>query len=820
MSDWWSPADGDEGNDAENGGVEAAPGTAGAREPGVPASGAGIWSSTDPPGPPGMPAAGAPAAPPTAEPYQPVDFASIGQPTANVGTVENPKRSGLKSPLVLGGIAAGLLVVAMGTFTVFQFLGGGGAGSPEEVVTTLEAAINAQDPVLAATVIDPDELPMLVELMTEFEGARERTGLGGSGPVSGTDVEVTDLELDVDELAPNVARVTLTGGQLSAGYDVEDAPDPIRNLVDEDDRDRRESGSVSVDDYEDEVGAELSAIVVKKNRGWYISPSLTTADLLVEASNDDYKSGDFDEYGEVDFFAEGAESPAAVLEEISDAVASGDPEEVAAQLPSDQGQAAVVFQDAAEQLLSESTFSDDGDSGSFDRNRWKLGRTQTHTEKGPNGTTRLVIDSGKADVVDDDGDKYAVDSDGWKLCAKAPGDDRECVNVLTGETGDQDGWGSDAPTSDHHAEVHGDAPSLLMREVDGGWKLDPVATLLDLGVSYMRQIDQDTFEAATLLPIGDPDMQLKADQDEAQITFNDAGFASVEVPTKPNEIYSVVIDDVDPNWFGISNPGTSMGSGDSYVDNLGYLENDHDDDGVNRTFIATDESTVLGLGGLTNSLDKATVQVVEVEQGKGKLDEETKGSLKGPLALYRLPAEIGNNYELEFAASKEATIDVMDGDAELDSYSLSGGYSFDTTTSTGKDDPAESSFSADWSESLVVIRGEPGTSFSFRVTESPRGFEDGSTSKSVTVPGDGYIEVPFDLGGRYSQVYATVSWNTDADIDQGLTIDGSEEDSDASSQYSCPCSISLAGSGSNSGYIRLQSYRSYSVTVQLELTIE
>jgi hypothetical protein len=39
MSDWWSPADGDEGNDAENGGVEAAPGTAGAREPG----GTGIW---------------------------------------------------------------------------------------------------------------------------------------------------------------------------------------------------------------------------------------------------------------------------------------------------------------------------------------------------------------------------------------------------------------------------------------------------------------------------------------------------------------------------------------------------------------------------------------------------------------------------------------------------------------------------------------------------------------------------------------------------------------------------------------------------------
>jgi hypothetical protein len=43
----------------------------------------------------------------------------------------------------------------------------------------------------------------------------------------------------------------------------------------------------------------------------------------------------------------------------------------------------------------------------------------------------------------------------------------------------------------------------------------------------------------------------------------------------------------------------------------------------------------------------------------------------------------------------------MDGDAELDSYSLSGGYSFDTTTSTGKDDPAESSFSA----GLVRVAG-------------------------------------------------------------------------------------------------------------------
>ena len=94
------------------------------------------------------------------------------------------------------------------------------------------------------------------------------------------------------------------------------------------------------------------------------------ATLLVESQGDSYRPGDFDEYGKVDFFAEGADSPAAVLEELSAAVASGDPEEIAAHLPSDQGQAVSVFSDAAKQLSEEQFSSVDGRYGVFDRNRW------------------------------------------------------------------------------------------------------------------------------------------------------------------------------------------------------------------------------------------------------------------------------------------------------------------------------------------------------------------------------------------------------------------------------------------------------------------
>ena len=817
MSDWWLPA-----NEDADGAAQTPPSATDPSQTADVGPATGTWDSTAPQPPVGAPGStNLGGTPPASEAYQPVDLISLGQPAADVGTVDNTKRSKLKSPLLLGSIAAGLLVLGMGAWAAFQFFGGSGAGSPEEVLTTMADAVNAQDPVLAATVVDPDELPMLVELMTEFEGARERSGLGGSGPVKGTELEVTDLDLDVDELAPNVARVTLTDGELSASYDLKEAPAPVQAFVDNDDRDKRESGSVSVDDYEDEVGAELSAIVVKKGRGWYVSPSLTTADLLVEAQDDNYKSGDFDGYGDVDFFAEGAESPAAVLEELSDAVASGDPEEVAAQLPSDQGQAAVVFQDAAEQFLANELYPDDGDAGTFDRNRWEFDRAETHTEKGPNGTTRLVIDSGKASVIDTDGQKYDLDADGWKLCSKASGEDRDCLNVLTGKTSEVDGWGSDAPLSHLYTEVLGESPSLLMREVDGGWKLDPVATLLDLGVSALRQLDQNYVESIALQPVGDADVTLTAEQDKVDLTFNDAGFTSVAVPTEPDGVYSVVVDDVDPNLFAISNPD-GYSSGVAYLDNGGYYDGSSADrqDGLSAAFIATDKTTVLGFGGPTNSLKRATARIVKVKQAKAKVGDEVQGSLDSPLALYRLPAEIGTNYELEFAASKETTIDVMDGDGELDSYGLQGGYSYDTISSSGKDDTSNTSFSADWSESLVVVRGEPGTSFSFRVTKSPLGFEGGSLTKSVFVPGDNTIEVPFDLSDNFSTVGVDVSWTTNADIDPALSIGGLPVDSSASSESYCPCSNYLVGSGSTSGSVSLQNYDSFGVTVLLELTIE
>ncbi len=789
MSEWWSAGDDSDG-----------------AEPPIFQSGSAPLGGTLP-------------SPPADGAYEPLDLGVLGEPLAGVGTIES-QRTGWKSPVLLGGVAAGVLVLIMGGWTAFQFFGGGGAGAPEEVLTTMAEAVNAQDPVLAATVVDPDELPMLVELMTEFEGVRDRTGMGASGPVEGTSLSVEDLEVEVDDLAPNVARVVLTDGELSARYDLSDAPKPVQRFLHKDDRDRRDSGKVSVDDYEDEIDAELSAIVVKKGRGWYISPSMTTADLLVESQGDSYTSGDFDEYGKVDFFAEGADSPAAVLEELSAAVASGDPEEIAAHLPSDQGQAVSVFSDAANQLFEEQFSSDDGRSGTFDRNRWELDRAETHTEEGPNGTTRLVIDSGEASVVDEDGDAYEVESEGWELCGQASGEDRECINVLTGRSGDSDGWGDDAPIAQLGVEVLGEAPSVLVREVDGGWKLDPVATALDLGVSLMGKIDQDYVEAATLQPLGGPDVEMPAGQDEAEVIFDAAGFASLAVSTEQGGIYSVIVEDVDPLWFGISDPEGFSGNDAYFSDARLYDDGDRDrDDGASRTFIAAEDTTVLGLGGIANSLDTATVRLAKVEMGQAKVDDAVQGSIDGSVSLYSVPTESDRTYVVEFAASKDATIEVIDGDEELGSYELDGSSDDYLVSSSGKDDAAEEFFMAHQTKSLIAVRGQPGTSFSFRVSELPQGFEGGGLTRTVMVSGGSIVEADFDLGGQFSQVSAEVSWSANADVDQSLSIDGFTESSNNISDSYCPCSYTLSGSGSNYGSVILENYDSSTVAVEIRLMI-
>ncbi len=189
------------------------------------------------------------------------------------------------------------------------------------------------------------------------------------------------------------------------------------------------------------------------------------------------------------------------------------------------------------------------------------------------------------------------------------------------------------------------------------------------------------------------------------------------------------------------------------------------------------------------------------------------------MSLYSVPTESDRTYVVEFAASKDATIEVIDGDEELGSYELDGSSDDYLVSSSGKDDAAEEFFMAHQTKSLIAVRGQPGTSFSFRVSELPQGFEGGGLTRTVMVSGGSIVEADFDLGGQFSQVSAEVSWSANADVDQSLSIDGFTESSNNISDSYCPCSYTLSGSGSNYGSVILENYDSSTVAVEIRLMI-
>ncbi|HEY4375804.1 MAG TPA: hypothetical protein VGM93_01545, partial [Acidimicrobiales bacterium] len=77
-------------------------------------------------------------------------------------------------------MGAVLVVIALlsGGFVVYRYVTRGGADSPEAAVKTLATAIGKQDPALAATVLDPDELPLLTDFLGEVTKLRSRLGGG------------------------------------------------------------------------------------------------------------------------------------------------------------------------------------------------------------------------------------------------------------------------------------------------------------------------------------------------------------------------------------------------------------------------------------------------------------------------------------------------------------------------------------------------------------------------------------------------------------------------------------------------------------------
>ena len=528
MSQWWSDDDGETAADQPT--VDPA-------RPGGPAGAPPVTGG--PPAPPILPSpptAQLPPPPPGPGPHHvpaPSVVAQPAPPTVGAYAAPPPPRrsgGGRRWGLVVGGSLA-LVAVLAGAWVVYGFFTRGGASSPEAAVEALATAAESQDPALAASVLNPAETRLLANLADEVGSARGRVAAGSNGSaVGGTQIEVKDLRLRSEELGPRVARVTIRSADIEIEATRSAMPEAIRTgAFDMDD------GSIRWNLDLDDTTGDVSVIVVEDG-GWYVSPALTIADAFVSdrsAYEGEDVDADYEDFGEVETFDEGAETPEDAIDLLADAISSGDPRDMVAALPSDQGQFGVVYGDALESILTTSI-----DTSVMSEGWLTVDDVEVDEEEGPDGTTRLLIRS--ATVADNSS------GDVWQL---------DGVDICAGGAPCDNAWSTEGTALRGLVEESLDGSlSLIARPVDGGWKIDPVASILDMATRLVGAADAGVVRSALRSTSGEPTASAQVGA-TADIALSSHGFALVEVPTTP----CTSAPTTGPRWRSTSVP-TAAGS--------------------------------------------------------------------------------------------------------------------------------------------------------------------------------------------------------------------------------------------------------------------
>ena len=227
----------------------------------------------------------------------------------------------------------------------------------------------------------------------------------------------------------------------------------------------------------------------------------------------------------------------------------------------------------------------------------------------------------------------------------------------------------------------------------------------------------------------------------------------------------------------------------------------------------------MALGGLDHTATSATVTVGEVTVSDGTLSQDVQGSLSGPMAVYRIPVDAaaagsdGYRRLLLTAIASDGDVSIEVADDPGDDSILVEGYGTVVEEST-----VTATQSVETSSALVVVTGDPGAGFSFRLDPDPRGFTGGQRVGRVTVPAQSTVAVPFDLGTTETDVELIAEWSTSADIDGVLFIGTVREDSDLLTRYGGD--LVLSGVGTGAGSVELRNLSTVPVDVDLELALD
>lgn len=224
--------------------------------------------------PPLTPPAGAIPTPPSATPV--VD-SGYGQPEIPIAPPVEKAPS--KAPWILAVGAALLLLVGGGVFAVSALGASGGGDSPEDAMEQMLAAIENEDFITLAEMLEPGERrtvaePLITDVLPELVRLGVLDDSADAGAVGGVDIDFTDVTFRTEPLVgnPDISHVFFTGGEVGAAFNEAEFPfgDAIRDRFGDDLEDQpRETESVESED---------PIVFVERDGRWYFSFWFTSAE--------------------------------------------------------------------------------------------------------------------------------------------------------------------------------------------------------------------------------------------------------------------------------------------------------------------------------------------------------------------------------------------------------------------------------------------------------------------------------------------------------------------------------------------------------------
>lgn len=508
-----------------------------------------------------------PAPPPGAPPAAPPTFGTappLLPPVAAPAPAAPRAKRKLKGPLIGAVLLAGL---GYGGYVGYGLLFGatGGSDSPEAAVQRAVDAVDKADIPGVLASMSPRELNGIDAVGRKaLKIADDALGTKGSKERAGIDPEISDVELEAEELAPGVSKVTVKSLRASVTANktaVAVAEGAVAPVIGED---RAQEGQANAKlrirnghrvtgdssqgsakgDFDTDLSHSLGrdgdvfAIAVEEEGGWYISPMLTAAEYTRLYFDNDRFSDYYNELPDPDWellskpddlkkeFDPGEEKPEDAVDAAIDMLSDGDIEALTKAVPSDSGAAIAVFGDSIRKIGNHEDLSANPDLRD-DMTGLSIDGEIISNENG--------IALYRVNEIADDHDSVTLD--GTQGCGKNEGFTAE-GDLLSNAVG---------CSHNQRSPMLALRGIIALREVDDGdrtgWKVDPALSLIESAKETLNEFTGSELAASlgSLSIDRDPAHVVKVKAEKGKIVtaapkMDSAGYTVFDVTAPPKAI--------------------------------------------------------------------------------------------------------------------------------------------------------------------------------------------------------------------------------------------------------------------------------------------